>query len=320
MMAEIELATVVKRYDTLTAVDHISLSVERGELMGLIGPDGAGKTSIMRMLCGLLYPDAGECRLADVDVRTHTRSVRSFVGYMPQRFSLYPDLTVGENLTFFARLFQVPKADREEKMQRLLEFSRLEPFIHRRADNLSGGMKQKLALSCILIHTPPILLLDEPTTGVDPVSRREFWHILHQLKQDGVTLMVTTPYMDEAAQCDRIAFIHHGAILAIDRPDQLTASYPYILYQVSCENPVRAARILSQDPLFRSVQIFGNHLHISGVEPEETRTRVTQRLREQGITVSSIHPVDAGIEDVFVYLSTHTDNTETDLSVSQRGE
>lgn len=319
-MAEIELYQVMKRYDTLTAVDHISLSVERGELMGLIGPDGAGKTSTMRMLCGLLHPDAGECRLADVDVQTHTRAVRSFVGYMPQRFSLYPDLTVGENLTFFARLFQVPGGEREAQMERLLEFSRLKPFIHRRAANLSGGMKQKLALSCILIHTPRILLLDEPTTGVDPVSRREFWDILHKLKQDGVTLMVTTPYMDEAAQCDRIAFIHHGNILAIDHPDQLTASYPYTLFQVNCDHPVRAARILSGDPILNSVQIFGNRLHISGAESGKTRAHVTQRLRDQGLAVSSIQPVDAGIEDMFVYLSTHKDGTETGLSVSQTGE
>jgi len=211
----IEVTNLKKQYAGTLALSSVSLSVEKGEMFGLIGPDGAGKTTLIRILTSLMDPDEGECRLLGISVNEEPSKVRNIIGYMPQRFSLYPDLTVGENLRFFSDLFGVSRKDRIRKTKELLEFSRLAPFVKRRASALSGGMKQKLALSCALIHTPDILILDEPTTGVDPVSRREFWSILKKLKQSGVSILVTTPYMDEAERCDLISLIHHGEILAM---------------------------------------------------------------------------------------------------------
>ncbi|MBN2356813.1 ABC transporter ATP-binding protein [candidate division KSB1 bacterium] len=272
-------------------------------MFGLIGPDGAGKTTLLRILCGLYLADAGHHLLAGVDGRKKMRTVRSFIGYMPQRFSLYPDLSVAENMRFFADLFQVPHKEREIRLQRLLEFSRLGPFIDRRAHALSGGMKQKLALSCTLIHTPKILLLDEPSTGVDPVSRREFWSILAELRGQGVTILVTTPYMDEAARCDRIAFIHKGKILVTDEPTAIPSLFKKNLLELHCRQHVMAARFLEQSRAFESVKIFGDRLHVSSHKPNAQTTRlIKSTLAAANIDVISIKPVQARIEDVFVEL------------------
>ncbi len=207
-----------KTFNGLTAVDGIDLQVRRGEIFGLVGPDGAGKTTTMRLLAGLLDPDAGGARVAGFDVQRQTEAMKRQIGYMPQRFSLYGDLTVAENMRFFATIYQVPRAERLARQQRLLEFSRLEPFLKRQAQFLSGGMKQKLALACVLMHTPQVLFLDEPTTGVDPVSRRDFWKILYSLLQEGVTLFVSTPYMDEAERCTRVALMNRGRIIFCGTP------------------------------------------------------------------------------------------------------
>lgn len=284
------------------ALNDLSLNVERGSLFGLIGPDGAGKTTALRILCGLLHPDAGACSVAGHDVLRETPLVRALLGYMPQRFSLYPDLTVSENLRFFADLFSVPERQRRERTERLLEFSRLAPFMNRRAAYLSGGMKQKLALSCTLIHTPQVLLLDEPTTGVDPVSRREFWEILHDLKRDGVTLLVTTPYMDEAAKCDRIAFIHQGKILLEDAPADIPKLFSQNIVEVVADQPFAGAEALRHGG-FTSVQLFGDRLHVGGNMPQQQLADAIRRtLTEAGIALVSIREIQPSIEDVFVEL------------------
>ncbi len=303
MSVEIDIRDICKSFGRVVALAGLTLEVWQGELFGLIGPDGAGKTTLLRILCGLYYADSGSCHMAGLDVRKNTRTIRAMLGYMPQRFSLYPDLTVAENMRFFADLFQVPAAERENRLQRLLKFSRLEPFVHRRAAALSGGMKQKLALSCTLIHTPRILLLDEPTTGVDPVSRREFWNILAELRDQGVTILITTPYMDEAAKCNRIAFFHKGKILLTTEPAKIPSFSKNILLQVHCHDQVRAAAILQESRAFANVKIFGDRLHVSGTEsPTQMKQEISRLLSSKDIEVRAIESIPAGIEDVFMEL------------------
>jgi ABC-2 type transport system ATP-binding protein len=300
---DIDIRDLVKHYGDVTAVDGLSLKVAEGEMMGLIGPDGAGKTSTLRMLCGLIKPDTGDCFVAGKHAVRDTAFVRSIVGYMPQRFSLYPDLSVEENLRFFADLFQVEKTEREKRLRRLLQFSRLGPFSKRRAAALSGGMKQKLALSCTLIHTPKILFLDEPTTGVDPVSRREFWDILGDLKRQGVTLLITTPYMDEAAKCDRVALVNKGRILHTAEPEALTGLFRHTLVEMTCENNVQAARALSAGGSFVNVQSYGDRIHVSGTGTVEQLSRKAEALLSaKGLHVCKMKQVKPSIEDVFVEL------------------
>ncbi len=217
----VECQNLTKRFGDKTVVDNLSLQVARGEVFGVLGPDGAGKTTTFRMVIGIVDPTAGAARVLGFDTRTQTQVVRERIGYVSQRFSLYGDLTIAENVDFFADLYQVPPSDRIERSRRLLEASRLTGFEDRLARDLSGGMKQKLALTCALIHTPEVLFLDEPTTGVDPVSRREFWDILYRLVGQGMTLVVSTPFMDEAVRCDRVALLHQGRLLACGTPDSL---------------------------------------------------------------------------------------------------
>ncbi len=302
MPIDIEIKHLLKRYGDVTAVENLDLQVKQGEMMGLIGPDGAGKTTTLRTLCGLLRADDGDCLVGGRDVKKELSAIRGLIGYMPQRFSLYPDLTVAENLRFFADLFCVPKAEREKRLERLLQFSKLGPFSKRRAGALSGGMKQKLALSCTLIHTPQILLLDEPTTGVDPVSRREFWDILKELKEQGVTILVTTPYMDEAERCDRIAFIHKGKIMAVERPKDIPGLYTRALYELKCENFVQAARRLEGQADIDSVQIFGDRVHVGGFDEGKIRSAVKMGMKDFGMENYTLAKITASIEDVFVDL------------------
>jgi ABC-2 type transport system ATP-binding protein len=225
-----------KNYAGEHALSGVSLSVQKGCLCGLIGADGAGKSTLLRICTTLVAPDKGSASVLGFDVTKDYQEIRKTIGYMPQKFSLYQDLSVRENMQFFADLFGVKQKEREERMKRLLEFSRLAPFQDRRARNLSGGMKQKLALSCTLIHTPRVLFLDEPTTGVDPVSRKEFWTILKELKDSGITIVVSTPYMDEAHLCDELLFLHHGKAVRQGRPDELLDAYPHPLYKISSDS------------------------------------------------------------------------------------
>ncbi len=297
----IEIRNFSKHYGSTSAVADVTLAVEPGELFGLIGPDGAGKTTTMRTLCTLLSCEAGEMYIDGKDVRTEIAYIRSILGYMPQRFSLYPDLSVQQNLNFFADLFGVAKHEKEERMAQLYQFSKLEPFKNRLAAALSGGMKQKLALSCTLIHTPQILILDEPTTGVDPVSRREFWEFLRLLRRDGVTIMVSTPYMDEAGLCDRVAFMHRGSILALGKPENLPNHFPHHLYDISASQMQTLANYFQTATNAISVQIFGDRLHVSFAEaPDEIQLKQLQK--NAPVPITGIKKRPPGIEDTFLAL------------------
>ena len=303
----IDIAGLVKRFGATLALDALSLRVEAGALFGLIGPDGAGKTTTIRILCGLLAPDAGSVRVAGHDVRRDSSIVKSMLGYMPQRFSLYPDLSVAENLRFYSDLFDVTRADREERTARLLRWSMLQDFTRRRARDLSGGMKQKLALACTLIHTPRVLVLDEPTTGVDAVSRREFWDILAEVRKAGVTILVSTPYMDEARRCDRVALIDRGRILAEDTPAAIPALYPYPLLLVRCDRPQAAAPILRAADVgwLRDVQTFGDALHVAVDDASRDAPRLIAVLAAAGFLDVQVELTSPSLEDAFVSLMSH---------------
>ncbi len=294
----INIHSLSKSYGSIHAVNDVSLTVQQGELFGLIGPDGAGKTTLMRILCGLLTPDSGKGAIFQFDIHTQVNAIHEIIGYMPQRFSLYPDLTVAENLRFFADLFQVEKKEREQRFQRLMTFSRLGPFQSRRAQDLSGGMKQKLALSCTLIHTPQLIILDEPTTGVDPVSRHEFWTILKELRAEGVTLLVSTPYMDEAMLCDRVAFMHRGRIMAIDQPAHFARSFSHELLEIDCDDRYSVFSRLEALPSVKMTQLFGDKIHIAVTSESLFR----REIKKHEITLHSIRRIEPGIEDVFIEL------------------
>jgi ABC-2 type transport system ATP-binding protein len=290
-----------KSFGKIRAVDGLSLSIHRGELFGLIGPDGAGKTTTMRTLCTLLPLEEGNMHIDGNDVRIAVAMIRSMLGYMPQRFSLYPDLSVEQNLMFFADLFGVPPYEKKKRLQELYHFSKLEPFKNRLAKQLSGGMKQKLALSCTLIHTPKVLILDEPTTGVDPVSRREFWEILKKLRDGGVTILVSTPYMDEALLCNRVAFMHKGRLLAMDEPKAITKNFTDALYEVVTAAPQLLRPYFQNQASCKSVQVFGDRLHVSfaaTLSKEKIKTITT--LAPQPI--SEMRKIEPGIEDTFMEL------------------
>jgi ABC-2 type transport system ATP-binding protein len=293
-----------KNYGEVQALRDMNLEVWAGERYGLIGPDGAGKTTLLRILTGLLVPQSGEVRVLGFDPVTQQEKIKSGIGYMPQRFSLYPDLTVAENMRFFADIYHIPKEERQRLTERLLHFSRLGPFVDRRAGALSGGMKQKLALSCTLIHTPKLLILDEPTTGVDPVSREEFWAILNDLRGQGVTVLVTTPYMDEAALCDRVTLVYQGQVLATGTPDEVTASFPRRIVQVFTPQPQEAARALEgvcgSDP----AQLFGDRVHLAVNDVEACIQEAKRKLEAVGLPYSSIQEGRPSLEDTFVYLIT----------------
>jgi ABC-2 type transport system ATP-binding protein len=298
-MAVISFDRVSKRYGQTHAVRELSLSIERGEMFGLIGPDGAGKTTTIRLMCGLLPPDGGAIRVLDLDpVRDHRRMTAS-VGYLSQRFSLYGDLSIDENVAFFAEIHGV--RDYRARRDRLLEMTQLTPFRTRLADRLSGGMKQKLALACTLVHEPALIVLDEPTTGVDPVSRREFWKLLSEFLAQGITIVMATPYLDEAERCARVALLHEGRLLALDRPNALRATLPGALFEVIVSDHRRASEALKRVPGVAGVQMFGERAHVL-MEGADTAAgdHLTTELAAAGLTVTSIRPLAASLEDVFI--------------------
>lgn len=286
--------------EKLTAVDHVSFSVDEGEIFGLIGPDGAGKTSIFRMLTTLILPDSGSATVGGHDIVEGYEEIRKTVGYMPGRFSLYQDLSVEENLRFFATIFNTTIEENYHLIKDIYE--QIEPFKKRRAGKLSGGMKQKLALSCALIHQPTILFLDEPTTGVDPVSRKELWEMLKRLKEKGITIVVSTPYMDEADLCDRIALMQHGKILSIDTPENISAAYPDVLFEVKGGKMSTLLKTLSAFDETKSAYAFGDTVHLTLHNESNADSRISEYLGQKGIVVSGFEQIQPSIEDCFIQL------------------
>jgi len=299
MTRAIVLEGVTKRYGDTTAVDALSVYVDRGEMFGLIGPDGAGKTTTIRLVCGLLPANAGSLRVLDLDpVRDHRRLTHS-VGYLSQRFSLYGDLSVDENIAFFAEIHGV--RDYAARRNRLLEMTQLARFRTRLADRLSGGMKQKLALACTLVHEPDLIVLDEPTTGVDPVSRREFWKLLSEFLSQGITIVMATPYLDEADRCARVALLHEGRLLALDRPAALRATLHGALYEAIVREHRQIAPVLRRVPEVSDVQMFGERAHVRlRTDDRDGSTRLEAALRAAGLSVESIRPIQTSLEDVFI--------------------
>lgn len=303
MELAVETAGLAKSFGEVRAVRGLDLRVKRGEIYGLVGPDGAGKTTTLRMLCGVLTPDSGRIRVLGYDAVGEVERVREKIGYMPQRFSLYGDLTVMENLLFFAELFQVSRRLWEERSRSLLAFSRLEPFVDRVVEVLSGGMKQKLALACTLIHEPELLLLDEPTTGVDPVSRREFWRILYSLLGQGVTIVVSTPYMDEAERCNTVGFMAEGRLVVSGSPSQLKVMMGKEVLELRAE-PRRAARAALQGlPLLEDVRVFGDMLHLVASDARAVERAARETLEREGIELLSLRRIVPSMEDAFMSLS-----------------
>lgn len=293
----INIHAIQKSFGEQAALREVTFSVGEGELFGLIGPDGAGKTTLIRILTTLLLADAGTARVAGYDVVSDYRHIRRRVGYMPGRFSLYQDLSVEENLQFFASIFGTTVAENYDIIKDI--YQQLEPFRTRRAGNLSGGMKQKLALCCALVHRPKVLFLDEPTTGVDPVSRQEFWGMLKQLQQKGITILVSTPYMDEASLCDRIALIQEGEILGIDTPQGIRDSYPHPLWQIEGPDRYRMLRFLRKQTFTHSAFPFGESLHLA-TRGEIAPEMITEVLQKADFTISSLQPIPPTIEDCFM--------------------
>ncbi|MDP2877156.1 MAG: ABC transporter ATP-binding protein [Holophaga sp.] len=295
-MQAIRAEKLGRRFGDLDAVVDLNFTVAPGEIFGLVGPDGAGKTTTMRLLTGILRPTSGEAWVDGLHIAREAEPLKERIGYMSQRFGLYPDLTVMENLDFYADLYDVPREGRAARTERLLAFSNLTPFRRRRAGNLSGGMKQKLGLACALIHTPKVLFLDEPTNGVDPVSRRDFWRILDQLQAEGVTLFVSTSYMDEAERCGRIGLLHQGRLFACDTVAGVKGLMQGTLLSVTCPHPREVlARLRQAEP--GTVTIFGDRLHVVVDDPDTGRQRIETLL--EGVPGLEIEIIEPSLEDVF---------------------
>ncbi|MDD5434531.1 MAG: ABC transporter ATP-binding protein [Nitrospira sp.] len=283
------------------AVDNLTLNIDRGELYGLVGPDGAGKTTTMRLLTAIMEPTSGGAWVAGHSVINEPESIREKIGYMSQRFGLYEDLTVMENIIFYADLYEVPKRERPARIERLLGFSNLTPFKDRLAGRLSGGMKQKLGLACSLIHTPEILFLDEPTNGVDPVSRREFWKILYDLLKEGVTIFISTAYLDEAERCTRIGLMHNGRILMEDEPGRIKKAAGLSMFELWPDNTRSASEILRKYEGVKSVSIYGDRLHVQ-VERKEIIGDIITMLTREGVGVKDYREILPSLEDIFISL------------------
>jgi ABC-2 type transport system ATP-binding protein len=300
--AAISIRGLTRRFGAFTAVDGLTVDVARGELFGLVGPDGAGKTTTLRMLAGVLRPSAGDAQVAGISVVQHPEGVKHQIGYMSQRFGLYTDLTVRENIDFYADLYEVPAAERATRLERLYHFSSLGPFEHRLAGQLSGGMKQKLGLCCALVHQPRVLLLDEPTFGVDPISRRDLWLILHEMVAQGVTVLVSTAYMDEAERCDHVALLDKGRILALDAPAALQRALPGEMRSMRVSDSRRALRLLERVPQVRHAVLFGDTMHVSLASAERDWPPVAAALSQAGLELADVHTVEPSLEDVFIEL------------------
>jgi len=298
----IETENLTRRFKNVTAVDGLNLAVQHGEIFGLVGPDGAGKTTTIRMLCAIMDPSEGSARVAGFDTVTEPEQIKRRIGYMAQRFNLYGDLSVSENLDFFADVFQVRGRERRERKERLLHFARLTEFQKRRAAHLSGGMQKKLALACTLIHQPEMIFLDEPTTGVDPVSRREFWDILTELHLQGITIFVSTPYMDEAERCSRVGLMYRGQIIVCDIPDHIKQLVPGDLLELRSSDLRRAENVVAGLEGVLEVQTYGDLLHIFVDRVGRCEPRLLSALAAADIEVTSLRRTRPRMEEAFVSL------------------
>ena len=293
---------LTRRFGGLLAVDHLDLEVAYGEAFALVGPDAAGKTTTMRMLVGIMDPDEGRAEVLGFDTVKDSERLKEQIGYMPQRFGLYDDLTVAENIAFYADIYQVARAERNRRMPELLGFSNLTPFTDRLARNLSGGMRQKLGLVCALIHTPRLLFLDEPTFGVDPVSRREFWEILYRLLGGGLTIFLSTAYMDEAERAHRVGLIHHGKLLVVDTPKAIKSSFEGELLEARASDLWAARKLLSSHPLVRQCLAMGDRLMLTVASRTQAAGPLTETLENAGLTEVCIAPAEPNLEDLFVQI------------------
>jgi ABC-2 type transport system ATP-binding protein len=298
----VSMLSVSKRFGQLTAVDAVSFSVKPGEIFGLVGPDGAGKTTAMRMLASVMRPDTGSILIDGVDVIADPELTKRHVSYMPQRFGLYEDLTVDENIRFYADLFEIPGKVWRERAARLLAASGMTPFGKRLAGQLSGGMKQKLGLTCALVHAPRVLLLDEPTTGVDPVSRREFWQILYSLRSEGVAMVISTAYLDEAERCDRLALLHEGRMMYCDTPRRLKQDMPGAIIRIGSIDPRRLSEIVQTRDGVKGVLLVGDGIHVHVDDAARRMPELAQAISACGMQPEGIEQIEPTIEDLFVAL------------------
>ncbi len=299
MNKAIELNNLYKKFGEIIAVSGIDLTVGAGEMFGLVGPDGAGKTTTIKIMCGLLGADSGNVFILNEDIKKSRKLIQNSIGYLSQKFSLYGDLSVDENIEFFAEIHNVK--DFKERRNELLEFTRLIPFRNRLADKLSGGMKQKLALACSLIHKPKILFLDEPTTGVDPVSRRDFWKILSDLQKDGITIFMTTPYLDEAERCNRVALMHQGKIISLDTPLQIKQQMEFQTFEIITSDIKKTYRLLKETNNFES-QIFGDRIDLILKDEEKDFAAIQILLKDNDIQLISKKEISPSLENVFIHL------------------
>jgi ABC-2 type transport system ATP-binding protein len=298
----IQINSVSKNFDSVIAIDDLSLTINRGEMFGLVGPDGAGKTTTIRLLCGIYTPTKGNILLLGNDTIKDSAKIKNKIGYLSQRFSLYRDLSVEENIQFFAEIHGVKKY--KERLEELLEFTRLTPFRKRFAEYLSGGMKQKLALACTLIHTPEIIFLDEPTTGVDPVSRRDFWKILSNLLKSNITIILTTPYLDEAERCTRVGLINNGKIMNVDTPQNLKGLLNCNVIEIIPSEVRRASKILSESNLFQDIQAFGDRINIVSQDNNKDMKEIENLLLQNKISITGRRIINPSLENIFIALIT----------------
>jgi len=298
----VSLHSLTRHFGTTRAVDGLTFDVAPGELFGIVGPDGAGKTTTLRMLAGVLRPTAGDATIAGVSVAQDPEAVKPHIAYMSQRFGLYTDLTVRENIEFYADLYHVPKPERPARLERLYQFSALGPFEDRLAGKLSGGMKQKLSLCCALIHHPEVMLLDEPTFGVDPISRRDLWLILHDMVADGMTVLASTAYLDEAERCDRVALLHQGHVIALDTPDGLQQQFDGDIYTVRTDDPRRARDLLRNHASVRDAVLFGDTVHTTLDDRTRDWPAARKLLESEGLSILSEESAEPSLENVFIEL------------------
>ena len=304
MESVIETRELSRSFGDIVAVDHVSLTIGKGEMFGLVGPDGSGKTTMIRMLCGILAPTSGAATVLGKDIIKQPDLVKREIGYLSQRFSLYGDLSIDENIQFFAEINKV--YDFKKQREELLEFTRLKPFRDRLAEKLSGGMKQKLALACTLIHTPKLIFLDEPTTGVDPVSRRDFWKILRSLLKQDITIIMSTPYLDEAERCSRVGLMNEGRIMRVDTPENLKNEMRGEVVEIVCDRVRDAFRILKPHPSVRELQAFGDRLNVIVDRAESSMSALESTLRSNGVSIASTRVISPSLENVFISLLTST--------------